>query len=311
MELLKIHRENPKEKKPKEKVKREGITFEDIAGQPEAVEAARMLAMQLRNPERFEMLGVDCPKGVLFTGPPGTGKTLLAKALANECGVPFKAVKASEILSKWFGESTTNIRKEFDALRKDMEESSAEYAVLYIDEIDALAPSRSGSNLDEESRRMLSELLQQVDGFSTKKGIILIASTNTPDAVDNAFLSRMEMTVEMALPNTDGLTEIISLHFTKACVKAKRNIIAADVNFRRIANELRGCSGRDIESIVKTTLRLKAQDELKKDNKVKDAAPMITESDILKGIERTGKFVNPIDESKRKVKHKIGFVIGQ
>lgn len=202
------------------------------------------------------------------------------------------------------------MKREFEELRRNMTKSGSEYAILYIDEVDALAPQRGGANNHEESRRMLSELLQQVDGFGTQKGIILIASTNTPEVIDTAFLSRMEIAVEVPLPNLDGLAAILSLHFSKASVRAKRNIVASNVDFRKIAERLIGCSGRDIESIVNMTLRLKVQEDLKRDPKLNPFLPFITEEDIFKGIESSGKFNRNQPETQRvKTIRRIGFVM--
>ncbi len=292
-------------------VKSRIITFNDIAGQPEAVEAAKMLAEQLRYPERFEEWGVECPRGIMFTGPSGTGKTLLAKALAGECHVPFKLIKCSDIISKWYGQSTQNTKAVFMELRKIMDKWKMKHGIIYFDEVDALANSRQGSNSHEESRRFLSEVLQQLDGFDTKRGIIVIASTNDLKAIDPAFSSRMDMIIDVPLPNTEGLAAIMKLHFGYACELARRNLLANDVDFLRIAEKLNGYSGRDIENIVKTTLRIKARNDFKNRNPMLEPIPpQITQQDILEGIQQSGK-AEIVRDARNMTRKKVGFVLDE
>lgn len=274
----------------------EAITFNDIAGQPQAVEAARRLAMQIKNPGYFKQFGVELTKGVLFTGPPGTGKTLLAKALANECGVPFRAIRSSEIVSKWLGESTINMAKVFDELRKEMHLTGSANAVLYIDEVDAISQRRDpgGGEVGQENTRIISELLQQIDGYDTKPGIVLIASTNRPESLDGAFLSRMSAKVEVPLPNREGLISIMKLLFSKATLKAGRKLIPDNFNFDLIVPRMSGFSGRDINNVVKATLLEKA---------IKRDFSQITAEDIFIGIQNTG-----IGNTRGEIRRRIGFL---
>ncbi|KYC46297.1 MAG: VCP-like ATPase [Candidatus Methanofastidiosum methylothiophilum] len=172
---------SPKPVSESEISKMPDVTYEDIGGLRDEIQKIReMIEMPMKHPEVFSKLGIDPPKGVLLYGPPGTGKTLLAKALANEINAYFTSINGPEIMSKYYGESEENLRKVFE----DAGENSP--AIIFIDEIDAIAPKREESK-GEVERRVVSQLLTLMDGLKTRGKVVVIAATNLPDTIDPAL----------------------------------------------------------------------------------------------------------------------------
>ncbi len=185
-----------------------GITYEDIGGLKEEVKKVReMIELPLKHPELFEKLGIEPPKGVLLYGPPGTGKTLLAKAVANESRVHFIALNGPEITSKWYGESEKKIRDIF----KDAQENAP--SIIFIDEIDAIAPQRETVQ-GEVERRMVAQLLASMDGLQSRGQVIVIAATNRENAIDPALRrgGRFDREIELGVPDSAGRNEILQIH---------------------------------------------------------------------------------------------------
>ncbi|MCJ7730986.1 AAA family ATPase, partial [Candidatus Bathyarchaeota archaeon] len=183
-------------------------TYEDIGGLEEEIRRIReMVELPLRHPEIFQRLGIDPPKGVLLHGPPGCGKTLLARAVANESEANFYAINGPEIMSKFYGESEARMRKMFE----DAEKNSP--SILFIDEIDAIAPKRSEVT-GEVERRVVAQLLASMDGLKGRGHIIVIGATNRPDAIDEALRrpGRFDREIELGIPGRGGRSDILQIH---------------------------------------------------------------------------------------------------
>ncbi|WP_456398963.1 AAA family ATPase, partial [Palaeococcus sp. (in: euryarchaeotes)] len=160
-----------------------GVTYEDIGGLKEEIQKIReMIELPLKHPELFEKLGIEPPKGVLLYGPPGTGKTLLAKAVATESEANFIGIRGPEVLSKWVGESEKRIREIFRKARQ------AAPTVIFIDEIDSIAPSRGTVEGERVTDRLINQLLTEMDGIEENSGVVVVAATNRPDILDPALL---------------------------------------------------------------------------------------------------------------------------
>jgi len=184
------------------------VTYEDIGGLKDAIQKIReMVELPLKHPELFERLGIEPPKGVLLYGPPGTGKTLLAKAVANETNAHFIAINGPEIMSKFYGESEERLREVF----KEAEENAP--SIIFIDEIDAIAPKREEVT-GEVEKRVVSQLLTLMDGLKKRGKVIVIAATNRPDAIDPALRrpGRFDREIEVGVPDKQGRKEILQIH---------------------------------------------------------------------------------------------------
>ncbi|WP_048151536.1 CDC48 family AAA ATPase [Palaeococcus ferrophilus] len=185
-----------------------GVTYEDIGGLKDVIQKVReMIELPLKHPELFEKLGIEPPKGVLLYGPPGTGKTLLAKAVANEANAHFIAINGPEIMSKYYGESEERLREVF----KEAEENAP--SIIFIDEIDAIAPKREESH-GEVEKRVVSQLLTLMDGLKGRGKVIVIGATNRPDAIDPALRrpGRFDRELEVGVPDRQGRKEILQIH---------------------------------------------------------------------------------------------------
>ncbi|MEM2347470.1 MAG: AAA family ATPase [Sulfolobales archaeon] len=217
------------------------VTYEDIGGMKHVIERIRELVeLPLKYPELFKRLGIEPPKGVLLYGPPGCGKTLLAKAVANESGANFIAVKGPEILSKWVGESERAVREIFKKARI--------YApsVVFLDEIDSIAPMRGVYEDTHVTERIVSQLLTELDSIEKLRNVSVIAATNRPDLVDPALLrpGRFDKIIYVPPPDKKARLEILKVH--------TRNVpLAEDVDIEKLAELTEGYSGADIEALVR------------------------------------------------------------
>ncbi len=217
------------------------VHWSDIGGLQEVKQQLRMaVEWPLRYPDAFKRLGIRPPKGILLFGPPGTGKTLLAKAVATESGANFIAIRGPEILSKWVGESEKMIREIF---RKARQYSPA---IIFFDEIDAIAPSRGYAFDSRVTERIVSQLLTEMDGIATLENVVVIAATNRPDILDPALLrpGRFDKLIYVPPPDTQARLEILKIH--------TRNMpLAEDVDLMEIAIRTNGYSGADLEALVR------------------------------------------------------------
>jgi len=216
------------------------VTWEDIGDLEEAKERIReIVELPLKHPEIFQRLGIEPPKGILLYGPPGTGKTLLAKALANEIGAYFIAVNGPEIMSKFYGESEERLREVF----KEAQENAP--AIIFIDEIDSIAPKRS-EVVGEVEKRVVAQLLTLMDGIQERGKVIVIGATNRPDDIDPALRrpGRFDREIEIRPPDEKGRFEILQVH--------TRNMpLAEDVDLREIAKMTKGYTGADLAALAK------------------------------------------------------------
>ncbi len=216
------------------------VTYEDIGGLREEVKKVReMIELPLKHPEIFETLGIQPPKGVLLHGPPGTGKTLLAKAVANESNANFISINGPEIMSKFVGEAEKKLRDLFAEAEKSAP------TILFIDEIDAIAPKREES-YGEVERRVVAQLLASMDGLKTRGKVIVIAATNRPDALDPALRrsGRFDREIEIGVPNKEGRLEILKIH--------TRNMpLHRDIDIKELADVTHGFVGADLEGLCK------------------------------------------------------------
>src|ERR671925_295633 len=216
------------------------VAYEDIGGLKEEIQKVReMIELPLRHPEIFEKLGIEAPKGVLLFGPPGTGKTLLAKAVASESNAHFISISGPEIMSKFYGESEARLREIF----KEAKEKAP--SIIFIDEIDSIAPKREEVT-GEVERRVVSQLLSLMDGLEARGKVIVIAATNRPNAIDPALRrpGRFDREIEIKVPDKRGRLEILQIH--------TRNMpLDTDVDQDKIAGVTHGFVGADLEYLCK------------------------------------------------------------
>src|SRR5881296_1198665 len=216
------------------------VTYEDIGGIKEEIQKVReMIELPLRHPEIFEKLGVEAPKGVLLYGPPGTGKTLLAKAVATESNAHFIPISGPEIMSKFYGESEARLREIF----KEAKEKAP--TIIFIDEIDSIAPKREEVT-GEVERRVVSQLLSLMDGLEARGKVIVIAATNRPNAIDPALRrpGRFDREIEIKVPDKRGRLEILQIH-------THNMPLDTDVKQDRVAAVTHGFVGADLEYLCK------------------------------------------------------------
>lgn len=216
------------------------ITYEDIGGLGDAVGRVReMIELPLRHPELFKRLGVEAPKGVLLHGPPGTGKTLLAKAVANETNANFYTIGGPEIMSKYYGESEEKLRNVFEQAEKNAP------SIIFIDEIDSIAPKREEVS-GEVERRVVAQLLSLMDGMSTRGKVVVIGATNRVNAIDPALRrpGRFDREIEIGVPDRNGRLEVLQIH-TRGMPLAK------DVNLEKLADISHGFVGADLQALSK------------------------------------------------------------
>ncbi len=216
------------------------ITYEDIGGLKEELQKVReMIELPLKHPELFDRLGIEPPKGVLLHGPPGTGKTLIARAVASESHTNFSSINGPEIMSKFYGQSEENLRRMFDEAQKNAP------SIIFIDELDAIAPKR-GEVTGEVERRVVAQLLALMDGLRTRGKVIVIAATNRVEAIDPALRrpGRFDREIEIGVPNVQGRKEILQIH-TRGMPLEK------DVSLDELAHITHGFVGADLESLCK------------------------------------------------------------
>jgi transitional endoplasmic reticulum ATPase len=246
------------------------ITYEDLGGLKEAVTKVReMIDLPLRHPELFKRMGVKAPKGVLLKGPPGTGKTLLAKAIANETSANFFSLSGPEIMSKYYGESEARLREMF--LRAEHNAPS----IIFIDELDAIAPKRENIMGDVE-KRVVAQLLSLMDGLSSRGLVVVIAATNRVNAIDPALrrTGRFDREIEIGVPDSDGRREILHIH-TRG-MPLRKNV---DIN--KIADMSHGFVGSDLQLLAKEAAMRAIRRILPEIDLTAESIP----SDVLKKIQ--------------------------
>ena len=216
------------------------VSYDDIGGLGDAVKKIReMVELPLRHPELFKRLGVEAPKGVLLHGPPGTGKTMLAKAVAGETSSNFISIGGPEIVSKFYGESEGKLREIF----KEAEENAP--SIIFIDEIDSIAPKREEVT-GEEERRIVAQLLSLMDGLNSRGKVVVIGATNRPNSIDEALRrpGRFDREIEIGIPDRDGRHEILVIH-------TRGMPLADDVDLDWLADKTHGYTGADLSALTK------------------------------------------------------------
>ena len=245
-----------------------GITFEDVAGVDEAKEELKEVVEFLQTPARFQALGGRIPRGVLLVGPPGTGKTLLAKAVAGETEVPFFSISGSDFVEMFVGVGAARVRDLFEQAKKHAP------AIIFIDELDALGKARGAGSFGghDEREQTLNQLLTELDGFDTNAGVILMASTNRPEILDQALLrpGRFDRTVAVDRPDVRGREAILKIH-------AQEAKLDAEVDLHKLAVRTPGFAGADLANVINEAALLAARRE-------KEA---ITTEELEEAIERS------------------------
>ena len=246
--------------------KETGITFKDVAGQDEAKESLQEVVEFLHNPGKYVEIGAKLPKGALLVGPPGTGKTLLAKAVAGEAHVPFFSLSGSEFVEMFVGVGASRVRDLFEEAKKNAP------CIVFIDEIDAIGKSRDshygGGN--DEREQTLNQLLAEMDGFDTSKGLLILAATNRPEVLDPALLrpGRFDRRVIVDRPDLKGRIDILKVH-------AKNVRLDDTVDFEAIALATSGAVGSDLANMVNEAAILA----------VKNGRHAVSQKDLLESVE--------------------------
>jgi transitional endoplasmic reticulum ATPase len=249
------------------------VHYEDIGGLGKELQLVReMIELPLRHPEIFERLGIEPPKGVLLHGPPGTGKTLIAKAVANEVEAYFITISGPEIMSKYYGESEKQLRDKFEEAEQNAP------AIIFIDELDSIAPKRAEVT-GEVERRVVAQLLALMDGLKSRGQVVVIAATNLPDQIDPALRrgGRFDREIEIGIPDKKGRLEIFQVH--------TRGVPLSDeIHLQDYANITHGFVGADIALLVKEAAMHALRDELPK-IKMEEAIPaeILDELKVTKG----------------------------
>ncbi|MBU4263005.1 MAG: ATP-dependent zinc metalloprotease FtsH [Proteobacteria bacterium] len=256
------------------------VSFEDVAGIDEAKEELQEVVEFLTNPGKFEKLGGRIPKGVLLVGPPGTGKTLLAKAVAGEAKVPFFSISGSEFVEMFVGVGAARVRDLFSQAAKQAP------CIIFIDELDALGKAR-GMNVmggHDEREQTLNQLLVEMDGFDTNKGVIIMSATNRPEILDPALLrpGRFDRQVLVDRPDINGREAILKIH-------AKNVLLGPEVDLRKIAGRTPGFVGADLANLVNESALLAAR----KDKETVEATEFDEAIDrVVGGLEKKNRVMN-------------------
>ncbi len=254
------------------------ITFVDVAGVDEAKQELEEIVQFLKNPEKFRKLGARIPKGVLMVGRPGTGKTLMARAVAGEAGVPFFHTSGSEFEEMLVGAGASRVRDLFEKAKK------ASPALIFIDEIDAVARKRGTTIQSSTTEQTLNQILVEMDGFETGTNVIVIAATNRPDVLDPAILrpGRFDRRVVLDLPDIEGRKQILSVH-------SRNKPLAEDVDLDRVAKRTIGFSGAELENTLNEAAIIAAKGDRKQitAKDIEEAASKVTMGPVRKSLVRT------------------------
>ncbi|KAK9810298.1 hypothetical protein WJX72_008286 [[Myrmecia] bisecta] len=263
-----------------------GTTFEDIAGIDQVKAEIRELIQFLRNPKKFLDLGARSPAGVLLVGPPGTGKTLLAKAIAGEAGVPFFSAAGTEFMEMFVGIGASRVRDMFQKARKNAP------CILFIDEFDGIGKQRSYSAMgNDESVHTINQLLTEMDGFEDNTGVVVMAATNRPAALDSALTrpGRFDRIIQLPLPNLEGRAAILKVH-------ARGKNLSPDVDFSKVARATAGFTGAELMNLMNQSA-IRA---------VRNKRDQVTEDDIFDALEKT--HLEKYDRGSTEGEYDDGFV---
>ena len=272
------------------------VTFENVAGIDEAVAELREIVDFLKTPEKYQALGGRIPKGVLLVGPPGTGKTLLARAIAGEAEVPFFSMSGSDFVEMFVGVGASRVRDLFS------QAETRAPCIIFIDELDALGKTRGGGNIGghDEREQTLNQLLVEMDGFESNRGVILMAATNRPETLDPALLrpGRFDRQVLVDRPDIQGREAILKVH-------ARTVKLGKDVDLRHIASLTPGSSGADLANLVNEAALLAARGN-KEEVTMADINEAIERKEL--GLERKSRIMRP-EEKARTAYHEAGHAL--
>jgi hypothetical protein len=233
----------------------DAVGLADVGGQEAAKAELETICLAVRDPSAFAAWGARPPKGVLLYGPPGTGKTLLARALAHDARARFIHVRATDVVSKWYGEAERKLQEAFDWAQRERP------SVLFFDEIDAIAPEREGAH--EATHRMVTTFLENLDGLHAAEGIVVVAATNRAGSVDPALLraGRLDRLIEVPMPDRDSRRAIFDIHLARAGRKAGRVLFErpSGEDWDRLLDASEGLSGADIAEAVRHCLEAKVR----------------------------------------------------
>jgi cell division protease FtsH len=273
-----------------------GITFNDVAGQDEAIQELQEILEFLKNPTKFTRLGAKIPKGVLLVGPPGTGKTLLAKAVAGEAGVPFFSISGSDFIEMFVGLGAARVRDLFD------EAGKMAPCLVFIDELDSLGKARGTGYMGghDEREQTLNQLLAEMDGFKPNQGVVILAATNRPEILDPALLrpGRFDRHILVDRPDLAGRVAILKVH-------SRGVILSPNVDLEVIARRTPGFTGADLANLVNEATLLAARKEKK------DVGPQEMEEAIeriVAGLEKKNRVLNE-KEKKTVAYHETGHAL--
>ena len=247
--------------------KETGITFKDVAGQEEAKDSLREMVDFLHNPGKYTQIGAKLPKGALLVGPPGTGKTLLAKAVAGEAKVPFFSLSGSDFVEMFVGVGASRVR---DLFKQAQQQAPC---IIFIDEVDAIGKKRdsgNGSGGNDEREQTLNQLLSEMDGFDTSKGLVVLAATNRPEVLDKALLrpGRFDRRIIVDKPDLKGRVDILKVH-------SKDVLMDETVNLEEIAMSTSGAVGSDLANMINEAAIMA----------VKDRRKAVSQADLLEAVE--------------------------
>jgi cell division protease FtsH len=276
-------------------VTEETVTFEDVAGVDEAKEELQEVVDFLQSPDRYIQLGARIPRGVLLVGPPGTGKTLLARAVAGEAKVPFFHLSGSDFVEMFVGVGAARVRDLFKKARDSAP------CIIFIDELDALGKARGSGNFTHEEREQtLNQLLVEMDGFDTSKGVIIMAATNRPDVLDTALLrpGRFDRQVLVDRPERDGRQKILAIH-------SKGVSMEPGLDLDLVAARTMGFAGADLANLVNEAALLAAR---RKKLKVSMAEFDEAIERVAVGLEKKGRLVSPA-ERRIVAYHELGHAV--
>ncbi|NPE28878.1 CDC48 family AAA ATPase [Methanococcoides sp. SA1] len=252
------------------------VGWDDVGGLEDVKELLKeAVEWPLKNPESFQRIGVESPKGVLLYGPPGTGKTMLAKAIAHESKANFITAKGSDLLSKWYGESEKHISEMFARARQ------VAPSIVFLDELDALAPIRGGAMGEPQvTERIVNQLLSELDGLEELHGVVIVGATNRPDIIDPALIrpGRFDEIILVPVPDLPARRKIFEVHTRKMA-------LASDVNIDELVNSTDKYTGADVAAVCKKAGRFALREDL--------MAKEVSQKHFLKAIEETGASVTP------------------
>ncbi len=271
------------------------VTWESVGGLADVKELLKeMVILPISSPEMFERMGIDPPRGILLYGPPGTGKTLLAKAVANESQANFISIKGPEVMSKWVGESEKAVRQIFKKAKQ------AAPTIIFLDEIDSIAPMRGMSHDSGVTQRIVNQLLTSMDGMESLMGVVVIAATNRPDIMDPALLrpGRFDRLVLVPTPDQEARLEILKVHTEKMPLK--------DVDLEKLASELDGYVGADIQALCREAALVALREDVESEEVTQDhfekAKEIIPPSSNKEIEEYYGNLKGNLDKADRRKK---------